>query len=344
MPEQTLQAMQKEQKKRSLSGIQPTNTPHLGNYLGAMKNWVTLAEKFDALYFIADLHSITLRMEPAALRKQTFESFVLLLAMGIDPEKSVVFVQSSVSAHSELCWLLNCYTQYGELSRMTQFKDKSQKYPENINAGLFTYPVLMASDILLYQADFVPVGADQKQHIEIARDIAMRFNGAYSETFKLPEPYFTKSTAKIMSLSEPLKKMSKSDQNLNATVFVLDDRDTIIKKFKRAVTDSEADISYHEEDKGKAGINNLISVYCAMTKKTVAETEHEWQGKGYGDFKIAVGELVADGLKGIQQRYQELSADKEYISSCMKKGAERAASIAHRTLKKAQKKIGLFQV
>ncbi|MCL2086307.1 MAG: tryptophan--tRNA ligase [Oscillospiraceae bacterium] len=333
-----------EQKKRALSGIQPTNTPHLGNYLGAMRNWVTLSREFDALYFIADLHSITADMNPAMLRKQTLESFVLLLAMGIEPDKSTVFVQSHVPAHCELCWLLNCYTPYGELSRMTQFKDKSKKQPENINAGLFTYPVLMAADILLYQADYVPVGIDQKQHLEIARNTAARFNGAFSETFKLPEPYTSPATAKIMSLAVPDKKMSKSDSNQNATVFVLDERDTIIRKFKRAVTDSEAQVSYREGDPNKAGINNLISIYCAFTEKTIVQTESEWQGKGYGEFKLAVGEVVADGLKDIQEKYNRLSSDKQYINDCLKTGAQKAAAIAKRTLAKAQRKVGLMAV
>lgn len=330
--------------KRSLSGIQPTNTPHLGNYLGAMKNWVTLQENFESIYFIADLHSITVRQEPAKLRAQTFQSYALLLAMGIDPNKSIAFVQSHVPTHSELAWLLQCYTQFGELSRMTQFKDKSEKHPENINAGLFSYPVLMAADILIYQADFVPVGVDQKQHLEIARNIAQRFNGIYGDTFKMPEPYTVKETGKIMSLQEPTKKMSKSDENANATISVLDDKDTIIKKYKRAVTDSEALICYREDDEAKAGVNSLMSVYSAVTGKTFPEIEKEFTGKGYGDFKIAVGETVADTLKPMQDKYKELEKDKDYVNSCMKDGAEKAYKLSRRTLQKVQKKIGLLQL
>lgn len=333
-------------KKRTLSGIQPTNTPHLGNYLGAMKNWVEMQnnEELEALFFIADLHSLTVRPEPAFLRKQTLESYALLLAAGIDPKKTIAFVQSHVPAHSELTWLLSCYTQFGELSRMTQFKDKSEKQPENINAGLFTYPVLMAADILAYQSDYVPVGADQKQHLEIARNIAQRFNSVYGEVLTVPEPYITKQTEKIMSLADPLSKMSKSDENKNATVFVLDERDVIIKKFKRAVTDSETAVRYRESDGSKAGVNSLMSIYSAATGKTLSETEKEFEGKGYGDFKAAVGESVADLLLPIQDNYKKLSADKEYLTACMRDGAERASALARKTLRKVQKKIGILQL
>ncbi|MBQ2799338.1 MAG: tryptophan--tRNA ligase, partial [Ruminiclostridium sp.] len=282
-----------ETKKRIFSGIQPTNTPHLGNYLGALVNWIKLQDEYECTYSIVDLHSITVRQDPQKLKKQINESYALLLAMGVDPDKSTAFVQSHNCQHAELSWVLSCYTQFGELSRMTQFKDKSEKHPENINAGLFTYPVLMAADILLYQADLVPVGVDQKQHIELARNIAQRFNSVYGDTFTMPEPYITKTTAKIMSLQDPTKKMSKSDENPNACISILDDRDTIVRKFKRAVTDSEAEVAYRE---GKDGINNLMSIYSAVTDKSYEEIEKEFAGKGYGDFKLAVGEATADML------------------------------------------------
>ena len=279
-----------ERKKVILSGIQPTGVFTLGNYLGAIKNWVTLQEEYDCAYMIADLHSITVRQEPAKLRQQILSAFATLLACGIDPEKSLMFIQSQVHQHAELAWVLSCYTQFGELSRMTQFKDKSAKHADNVNAGLFTYPSLMAADILLYQADLVPVGVDQKQHLELTRDIAARFNGLYSETFTLPEPYIPKLGAKIMSLADPTKKMSKSDENPNGFVTILDEPDVIIRKFKRAVTDSDTAVRYAE---GKDGINNLMTIYSIITGKTLEEVEREFDGKGYGDFKLAVGEAVS---------------------------------------------------
>lgn len=333
--------MEETRKKRIFSGIQPTNTPHLGNYLGALTNWIKLQDEYDCAYSIVDLHSITVRQDPQKLRKQIVESYALLLAMGVDPEKSIAFVQGHNPAHAELSWVLSCYTQFGELSRMTQFKDKSEKHPENVNAGLFTYPVLMAADILLYQADLVPVGVDQKQHLELTRNIAQRFNQVYGETFVMPEPYITKTTAKIMSLQDPSKKMSKSDENPNASVSILDDKDTIIRKFKRAVTDSETEVCYRE---GKDGINNLMSIYSAVTDKSFEEIEAEFKGKGYGDFKLAVGEATADMLAPMQAEFNRIIADKAYINDCMKSGAEKAYKASRRTLQKVYKKVGFVEL
>lgn len=331
--------MEEQKKKKILSLIQPTNTPHLGNYLGAMQNWIKMQEEFDCTYGIADLHSITVRQDPVKLRAQIKESYTLLIAMGLDPERSTLFVQGHNPHHAELSWILSCYTQFGELSRMTQFKDKSAKHPENINAGLFTYPVLMAADILLYQADLVPVGVDQLQHLELARNIVQRFNGIYGDVFTMPEGYVTKATAKVMSLQDPAKKMSKSDENPNASVWVLDDRDTIIRKFKRAVTDSETEVCARE---GKDGIINLMSIYGAVTDKTFEQIEEEFRGKGYGDFKLAVGEAVADKLAPMQDEYKRLYADKGYIESCMKQGTEKAFKVSRKTLQKVQKKVGFI--
>lgn len=333
--------MEETSKKRIFSAIQPTNTPHLGNYLGALVNWIKLQDEFDCAYAIADLHSITVRQDPQKLRKQITESFALLLAMGVDPKKSIAFVQGHNPAHAELSWVLSCSTQFGELSRMTQFKDKSEKHPENINAGLFTYPVLMAADILLYQADLVPVGVDQKQHLELTRNVAQRFNSVYGETFVMPEPYIIKTTAKIMSLQDPAKKMSKSDENPNASISILDDRDTIIRKFKRAVTDSDAEICYKE---GKDGINNLMSIYSAVTGKDFDEIEREFSGKGYGDFKIAVGEAAADMLKPLQENFARIIGDKTYINDCMREGAEKAYKASRKTLQKVYKKVGFVEL
>ena len=331
--------MEEIKKKRIFSGIQPTNTPHLGNYLGALRNWTKLQDEYDCAYSVVDLHSITVRQDPAKLRRQTTESYALLIAMGIDPEKSIVFVQGHNPAHAQLSWILSCYTQFGELSRMTQFKDKSQKHPENINAGLFTYPVLMAADILLYQADCVPVGIDQKQHLELTRNIADRFNNLYGETFTVPEPYIVKSVEKIASLADPAKKMSKSDDNPNATIFILDDRDTIMRKFKRAVTDSGCEVRRGE---GKEGVENLMSIYAAVTEKSFEDIEREFEGKGYGDFKAAVGEAVADSLAPMQQEYKRITSEKGYIEKCMKEGAEKAYAASRRTLQKVSKKVGFI--
>lgn len=326
-----------EKKKRVLSCIQPTGIPTLGNYLGALRNWVDMQDEFECAFAVADLHAITVRQEPAKLRQQIVEMFALLLAIGLDPEKCLLFVQSHVPAHTQLAWLLSCSTQFGELSRMTQFKDKSAKHADNINLGLFAYPTLMAADILVYRPDFVPVGADQKQHCELARTIAERFNNVYGSTFIVPEPYIMKTGARVRSLQNPLKKMSKSDENVNSFISLRDDRDTIIRKFRRAVTDSEACVRYGE---GKDGINNLMEIYSAVTGKTMEEIEAEFAGRGYGDFKTAVGEAVAAELAPMQERLKVLLEDKAQLMQLMAMGAERASIIANRTLEKAQKKMG----
>ena len=328
-----------EHKKIILSGIQPTGVFTLGNYLGAVKNWQQMQEDYQCYYFIADLHSLTVHIDPKLRKAQTLQAFALLLACGIDPEKSLVFVQSHVPPHAEMGWILACCSQFGELSRMTQFKDKSAKHPENINAGLFTYPSLMAGDILLYQADYVPVGADQTQHLEFTRDIATRFNHVYGETFKLPEGYFPKLGARVMSLQEPTSKMSKSDTNPNATISILDEENVIIKKFKRAVTDSEMEVVFRE---GKDGINNLMTIYSAVTGKSLDDIATEFAGKGYGDFKAAVGEAVAEELRPVREKYAELMGDKAELERLMKQGAEIATKISSRTLTKARKKVGLY--
>lgn len=333
--------METEKKQIVLSAIQPTGTPTLGNYLGALKNWKTMADDYECFYAVADLHSITVRPEPAQLRRRTLEMYALLLAIGLDPEKNTVFVQSHVNAHAQLAWILNCYTQFGEAARMTQFKDKSEKHPENVNVGLFSYPTLMAADILLYQADFVPIGVDQKQHLEITRDIAERFNGLYGDTFKLPEPFIGKAGAKIMSLQEPTKKMSKSDTNVKAFISILDDADAITRKIKSAVTDSEARVYYGE---GKDGVNNLMGIYSCCTGKTFDEITSEFDGKGYGDFKAAVAEAVVEELRPVKTEFDRLIADKAYLNSCMQQGAEKASYFANKTLRKAMKKVGFYQL
>ena len=326
-----------EDKKIILSGIQPTGTFTLGNYIGAVRNWTKMQEDYNCIYMIANMHAITVRQDPAALRNHTVEAYALLLACGIDPEKSVAFIQSHNPAHAEANWVLACSTQFGELSRMTQFKAKSEKHPYDINAGLFTYPVLMAGDILLYQSDLVPVGIDQKQHLELARDVAQRFNQKYGDTFKLPEAYITEVGAKIMSLQDPTSKMSKSDDNPNACIFILEDKDTIIRKFKRAVTDSETCVRFAE---GKDGINNLMSIYSVVTGKSYDDIEREFEGRGYGDFKIAVGEAVADHLAPVRESFARLMANKDYLKECYTKGAETATRIAYKTLSKMYKKVG----
>ena len=324
-------------KKKVLSCIQPSGIPTLGNYLGALKNWVNMQEEFDCTFAVADLHAITVRQEPAELRKQIYTMYALLLAFGIVPERSTLFIQSQVKDHALLSWILSCYTQFGELSRMTQFKDKSARHADNINVGLFSYPTLMAADILLYKPDFVPVGADQKQHLEIARDIAVRFNNIYGDVFTIPEPYIPKMGARVMSLQDPLKKMSKSDENLNSFISLLDDKDTIIRKFKRAVTDSDMKVCIGE---GKDGINNLIGIYSAVTGKTEAEIEKEFLGKGYGDFKLAVGEAVAETLAPVQARYETFIKDKHQLEVLYKEGAEKAQYQARKTMAKVMKKVG----
>ena len=325
----------------SFSGIQPSANLTIGNYLGALKNFASYSEKYKCFYCVVDEHAITVRQNPADLRRRTYETLALYLAAGLDPEKNTLYVQSHVHEHAELAWILNCFTMFGELSRMTQFKDKSAKHADNINAGLFTYPVLMAADILLYQTDVVPVGIDQKQHVEICRDIAQRLNQIYPDLFTVPEPVIPVHGQKIMSLAEPTKKMSKSDENVNAVVYILDDRDTIVRKFRRAVTDSDTVVRYAE---GKDGINNLINIYSSFTGKNTEEIEREFDGKGYGDFKVAVGEVCADALKPVQDKYYEILSDKPALEAQMKKGAEEASYVARRTLSKVQKKLGFVQV
>lgn len=324
-------------KKTIFSGIQPTGCITLGNYIGALKNWVALQSDYNCIFSVVDLHSITVRQDPAELRRRCMDFLCQYLAAGIDGEENVVFFQSHASTHAELSWILNCFTYMGELSRMTQFKDKSAKHADNINAGLFTYPVLMAADILLYQTDLVPVGVDQKQHLEICRDIALRFNHIYGDVFTIPDGFIPKEGARIMSLQDPTSKMSKSDPNINGFISILDDTDTIMRKFKRAVTDSDGEIAYKD---GKFGINNLINIYSAITGKTVDETVSEFSGKGYGDFKLAVGEVVADELKPIRERYEDLRKNKDYLESVYKTGAERAYKISNRTLNKVKRKVG----
>ena len=331
--------IKKERRKRSLSLIQPTSIPTLGNYLGAMKGWPSFQEEFDTIYGVADLHSITVRQDPKMLKQQTIQMYAQLIAVGLDPDKSILFIQSHVPQHSQLAWLLNCYTQFGELNRMTQFKDKSQQHADNINAGLFTYPCLMAADILLYQADIVPVGEDQKQHLEITRDIAERFNGVYGNVFTVPEPYIVKSGARVMSLADPTKKMSKSDPNPRATVFLTDAPNVIMKKFKSAVTDSEMSVRYAQ---GKDGINNLMTIYSAVTGKSFDAIESEFAGRGYGDFKTAVGEAVVAELEPVQKKYNELMQDKAYLEEKWTQGAEIAQRLSQRTVDKAMKKIGFL--
>ena len=333
--------MEQQQKKRILSGIQPTGSFTLGNYVGAVRNWGSLQQDFDCLYMVADLHALTVRQEPAALRRQTREAAAMLLATGIDPENSILFIQSHVPAHTQLSWILSCNAQFGELSRMTQFKDKSAKHADNVNAGLFTYPALMAADILIYNADLVPVGADQKQHLELARNVAQRFNNQYSPTFTLPEPYISKTGAKVMSLQEPDKKMSKSDTNVNSYVLMTDDADTILRRFKRAVTDSDGVVRAGED---KPGVTNLMTIYSVLTGKDFAAIEKEFEGQGYGVFKEAVAGSVIDTFRPIQDEYARILADKEYLDGVLAGGAEKASRIADRMVKKAYKKVGLMQL
>lgn len=327
-----------EEKKILFSAIQPSGILTIGNYLGALRNFKKLQDDYLSIFSLADLHTLTVKQDPAVLRKNIYELAATYLACGIDPEKSILFAQSHVSAHTELAWVLNTICYPGELSRMTQFKDKSLKHEDNINMGLMDYPVLMSADILLYQTELVPIGADQKQHLELARDLAIRFNNRFGETFKVPEGYMSKSTARIMSLCEPERKMSKSDANLNAFISMDDDPDTIIRKFKRAVTDSDNRIIASPE---KPGITNLLSIYCAFTDKTLEQAESEFEGKGYGDFKIAVGQAVADKIEPIRQEKNRILSDKAYIDEVLKNGAERAERIAYKTINKVYKKVGL---
>lgn len=331
-----------ESKKTLYSAVQPTNNLTIGNYLGAIKNWVALQNDYNCFYAIANMHSITVRQNPAELRQRTLSLLALYIACGVDPEKCTLYLQSHVPAHAELCWVLNTFTYVGEMERMTQFKDKSAKHADNINMGLMDYPVLMAADILLYQASVVPIGKDQTQHLEIARDIAQRFNNAYTPTFTVPEGVYLKIAANIRDLLNPDKKMSKSAENVNGSVFLSDDKDTVMRKFKRAVTDSEACVKYDVEN--KPGVSNLLSIYSVFTDKTIAEAEKEFAGVGYGDFKLAVGEVVADKLAPIQSEQARLLADKAYLDSVLKKGAEQAAYTANKTLNKVYKKIGFYQI
>ena len=338
--EQTPQSKGSE-KKRMLSGIQPSGDLHLGNYLGAIKNWADRVDEYECFYFMADMHTITVRQEPAELRKRSLNQLAQYIACGLDPKKNVLFLQSHVAAHAQLSWVLNCYTMFGELSRMTQFKDKSSKYKDNINAGLFTYPVLMAADILLYQPDYVPVGEDQKQHVELTRDIAQRFNSIYGDVFTVPEPFISKAGARIYGLVSPNDKMSKSDPN--GCVFIMDEPDAILKKFKRAVTDSDTDNPVRYDRENKPGVANLMNIYSTLTGKAYEEIESEFSGKGYGVFKPAVAEVVIDTLKPIRDEAGRLMKDKEYLNSVYKDGAERAAYVANKTLRKVYRKVGFYQ-
>lgn len=333
--------MNNEKRKIVLSLVQASGTPTLGNYLGAFKNWAKMAADYDCLFGVADLHAITVRAEPAELRKRTLEMYAILLSIGLDPDRDTVFIQSHVPEHAQLGWILDCYTQYGEASRMTQFKEKSQSHADNINVGLFTYPSLMAADILLYQADFVPVGDDQKQHLELTRNIAERVNGIYGNVFTVPEPFIGKTGARIMSLTEPDKKMSKSDENPKSYILLSDEPDMIVKKIKSAVTDSEARVCYGEH---KPGVNNLMSIYSCCTGLSFDEIEEEFEGKGYGDFKLAVAEAVVGEICPVQEKYKALINDKAYLLECAAKGAEKASRRASKTLDKTMKKIGFLQI
>ncbi len=324
-------------KKTLFSGMQATGNLTLGNYLGALKNWVTLNEEYECFYCVVDEHSITIRQDPAELRRRARRLLMIYIAAGLDPEKNCLYYQSHVSGHAELAWILNCYTYIGELNRMTQFKDKAAKHADNVNAGLFTYPVLMAADILLFQADVVPVGIDQKQHLELTRNIAERFNGIYGDVFTIPEAYIGKVGAKIMSLQDPSKKMSKSDENPNASIYLMDDPDTIIRKFKRAVTDSGNEIVYRED---KPGIRNLMDIYGAAAGKSTEEIEREFDGRGYGEFKLAVGEAVVSVLRPLQDKVAQLEKDKAYLDGIIRANAEKANYYANKTLRKVQKKVG----
>ncbi len=330
-----------EQKKIIYSAMQPSGYPSLGNYIGALKNWKNLKDDFDCIFSIANMHAITVRQDPAVLRKKSRDLLTLFIAIGLEPEKNVIYYQSDVSAHAELSWILNCFTYMGELNRMTQFKEKSSKHSENINSGLFTYPVLMAADILLYQTDVVPVGEDQRQHLEICRDIAERFNNIYGDVFKVPEAYIPKVGARIMGLQNPEKKMSKSESdNENNVIYLLDDLNLIRNKIKKSVTDSDNEVRLGED---KPGISNLLNIYGAVSGKTAQEAEKEFKGVGYGAFKEAVAEAVIEEIKPIQEKYKELSADKAYIDSVIKEGAEKASYFANKTLRKVKKKVGFPQ-
>lgn len=332
--------MEEKTQKVLYSAVQPSGNLTIGNYIGAIRNWVNMQNEFTCFYAIADMHAITVRQEPALLRRRTLELAALYIACGVDPERCTLYVQSNVPAHAELAWVLNTVTYVGEMERMTQFKDKSARHAENVNMGLMDYPVLMAADILLYQADLVPVGLDQRQHLEITRDIAIRFNNRYGETFRVPEAYILKEGAKITSLQDPLHKMSKSDENPNASVYLSDDRDAIMRKFKRAVTDSDNRIVASED---KPGVSNLLNIYAAFRGCTVAEAEKTFAGMGYGEFKLAVGETVADALAPVQAEQKRLLADKAYLADVLRRGAENAAYTARKTLSKVFRKVGFYR-
>ena len=327
-------------KKVMVSGVQPSGDLHIGNYLGPICHWPEMIDEFDCYFFMADLHTITVRQEPAQLRRRVLTQVAQYIACGLNPEKCVLFIQSHVPAHSQLGWVLDCYTMFGELSRMTQFKDKAAKHKDNINAGLFTYPALMAADILLYQPDFVPVGEDQKQHVEICRDIANRFNGLYGDVFKVPEPYIAKVGARIMSLSTPESKMSKSQPE--GCVILLDKPEDIMRKFKRAVTDSDTEHCVHYDKENKPGVSNLMQIYASATGKSYEEIEKEFDGQGYGKFKPAVGEAVVEALRPIREETERLLADKAYLEGVYRAGAEKAEYIANKTLRKVYKKVGFL--
>lgn len=325
-------------KKIIYSAMQPSGVPTLGNYLGALRNWKNLQEEYNCLFGVANMHALTVRQNPTELRQRTKNIIALFLAIGLDPKEQIIYVQSDVKAHAEIAWILNCFTYMGELNRMTQFKDKSAQHADNINAGLFTYPVLMAGDILLYQSDLVPVGADQKQHLEICRDIAARFNSIYGDVFKIPDPYIAKVGARIMGLQNPERKMSKSESdNPNNVIYIFEDIKAIANKIKRAVTDSDNEIRYGED---KPGISNLLNIYSSVTGKTIDEAVNEFQGMGYGQFKNAVADAVVAEIEPIQKKFNEYSADKAYIEQVMKEGAEKASYLANKTLRKVQKKVG----
>ena len=333
--------MEEIKKKSMLSGIQPSGDLHLGNYLGAVKNWGARADEFDCYYFMADLHTLTVRQDPKLLRRRSLEQLAQYIACGIDPEKNILFLQSHVHEHAELGWILNCYTMFGELSRMTQFKDKCAKNADNINGGLFTYPSLMAADILLYQADYVPVGEDQRQHCELTRDIAVRFNNIYGETFKVPEAYVPKAGARVMGLGNPTSKMSKSDPN--GCVFLMEKPEDIARKFKRAITDSDTENCVHFDPANKPGVSNLMNIYSAVTGKSFDEIEREFDGQGYGVFKPAVGDAVIETLRPIREEATRLLDDKAYLCSVYTEGAQKASVIARKTLRKVYKKVGLVE-
>lgn len=333
--------MEEIKKKSMLSGIQPSGDLHLGNYLGAVKNWGARADEFDCYYFMADLHTLTVRQDPKLLRRRSLEQLAQYIACGIDPDKNVLFLQSHVHEHAELGWILNCYTMFGELSRMTQFKDKCAKNADNINGGLFTYPSLMAADILLYQADYVPVGEDQRQHCELTRDIAVRFNNLYGETFKVPEAYIPKAGARVMGLGNPTSKMSKSDPN--GCVFLMEKPEDIARKFKRAITDSDTENCVHFDPANKPGVSNLMNIYSAVTGKSIDEIEREFEGQGYGVFKPAVGDAVIETLRPIREEATRLLDDKAYLCSVYTEGAQKASVIARKTLRKVYKKVGLVE-